>query len=1016
MRSPSAILLLICVCVISVSATVFGRDLDVRVGVYENPPLLASDEGGRPRGLFVDILRHVAAKEGWTLHFLPGNWDENLARLDAGGIDVLPAIAISPGRGQRYLFSEQNVLSNWGQLYLRAGSDIKALPDLDGRRIAVLKGDIYTLGEDGLPAICEKFSLRCEFMLLDSYAEVLGAVDAGKTDAGLVNRIFGITHRDRYKVEPSPILIMPLDVRIAVSRRSPNAVEIQQAIDRGLSTLKRDKQSFYHRFFNSILESDKVVEIIPFWAKWLIAGVGVLVAVLLVGGFALRWQVRARTRALAMSEQKYRGLYETASISIWEEDLSAVYLELSRLRDSGVEDLSAYLDLHPERVAHFAAIVKVTDVNPATLELFAAPSKKALMAGLSVVFSPTSLEVFRTGLLAMWEGKPAFTAEAEHCALDGRRLRVVVSHPVPGSVEAARRVPVIVLDITEREKIQRRLGEREVLLRTLFNALPDLVWLKDSCGAYLSCNQAFERFFGVVENDIIGKTDSHFLGRDLSEAFLRHDQAVIADCKPGVDEEEIPRAGDQEARVLETIRTPVFTESGRLIGVLGVGRDITLRKQQEERILHQAHFDTLTDLPNRFLSLDRLSQLLHDARRDNQQVAVVFLDLDDFKKINDTLGHDVGDSLLIQAARRLSASVRETDTVGRLGGDEFIVLLGGLADADDARAVVETLLRRFRAAFEVDGRDLIVTASIGIALYPGDGDTPSTLLRNADSAMYHAKARGRNTYAFFTREMNRRVSRRLQVEEQMHGALAKGEFRLAYQPQIDMRGNVIFGFEALLRWNNPVLGAVSPEEFVPIAEHTGLIVPLGRFVITEAVAVLARLKQRIRGDLCMAINLSPSQFRDPGLVAYVSSVLRRAGIAGEALELEITEGVLMDGHGYVDKALGEFTGVGIRLVMDDFGTGYSSLSYLRSYPFDVIKIDRSFVHDIIIDEEDRELVSAAISMAHGLNMKVVAEGVETREQLELLARMGCDCAQGNLFSEAVSEDGAARLLEAREKD
>ncbi|HFE48996.1 MAG TPA: GGDEF domain-containing protein, partial [Chromatiaceae bacterium] len=301
-------------------------------------------------------------------------------------------------------------------------------------------------------------------------------------------------------------------------------------------------------------------------------------------------------------------------------------------------------------------------------------------------------------------------------------------------------------------------------------------------------------------------------------------------------------------------------------------------------------------------------------------------------------------------------------------------------------------------------------------LYPGDGDTPSTLLRNADSAMYHAKARGRNTYAFFTREMNRRVSRRLQVEEQMHGALAKGEFRLAYQPQIDMRGNVIFGFEALLRWNNPVLGAVSPEEFVPIAEHTGLIVPLGRFVITEAVAVLARLKQRIRGDLCMAINLSPSQFRDPGLVAFVSSALRRAGIAGEALELEITEGVLMDGHGYVDKALGEFTGVGIRLVMDDFGTGYSSLSYLRSYPFDVIKIDRSFVHDIIIDEEDRELVSAAISMAHGLNMKVVAEGVETREQLELLARMGCDCAQGNLFSEAVSEDGAARLLEAREKD
>jgi diguanylate cyclase (GGDEF)-like protein/PAS domain S-box-containing protein len=683
------------------------------------------------------------------------------------------------------------------------------------------------------------------------------------------------------------------------------------------------------------------------------------------------------------------------------------------------------------------------------------------------------------------------------------------------------------------KRLNGRLRESEAQLRTLVESLPDLVWLKDPEGNYVSCNPKFERFFGAREAEIVGKTDYDFVDEELADLFRANDEAAIAAGRSVVNEEVVVFADDGHREHLETIKTPIFDSAGKPIGVLGIARDITkrkqaeerlrtlsqaieqspvsvvitdtdgnieyvngtferitgfsgeevkgrnlgiltdinssgdlyrtlwqtissgrawqgefhnarktgeifwerahvapvmnesgaishylavkeditLRKQQEEKILRQAHFDELTGLPNRFLSLDRLCQLTKEAHRSTEKVAVLFVDLDDFKKINDTLGHETGDKVLVEAARRLNSVVRSGDTVGRLGGDEFIVLLGGLAEAIGARSVAENLIDRFREAFRIDGRELILTASLGIAVYPDDGAGSSELLRNADSAMYHAKALGRNTYSYFTDAMNREVSRRLMLEEQMHGALERGEFSLCYQPQVDVSGGRIVAVEALLRWHSPVLGELSPREFIPIAEQSGLIVPIGQFVLTEALRAAAAWRRHHEPGLRIAVNLSPRQFRDIGLASFIATALERAGLAGESLELEITEGVLLGGHSFVEETLGALNNLGVTIAMDDFGTGYSSLSYLRSYPFQVMKIDRSFVRDITQDPADRELISAAIAMAHGLGLKVVAEGVETEEQLAILAGHGCELAQGYLFGRPVAPAQMAEMLD-----
>ena len=451
--------------------------------------------------------------------------------------------------------------------------------------------------------------------------------------------------------------------------------------------------------------------------------------------------------------------------------------------------------------------------------------------------------------------------------------------------------------------------------------------------------------------------------------------------------------------------------AGRL--VRGSITDITERKQSEERVRHMAHHDALTGLPNRTLFQDRVSQAIAQAHRNRSQVATLFVDLDRFKDINDSLGHATGDRLLRLAGGRLQACLREGDTVARLGGDEFVISLPAVADSNDAMLVAGKILEALREPFVVDGHELHVSGSIGISLYPADGEDTEGLMRAADTAMYHAKERGRDNYQFFMPALNEAAQRRLAIASRLHQALPQDEFVLHYQPLVQLDTGQVFSAEALVRWRQADGDLLLPGEFIKIAEETGVIAPLGEWVLREAVAQLARWQKAGRPDLRIAVNLSPRQLRRPGFPDLVARVLSEAGLPAEALQMEITEGMLVLQSQENLAMLEELARLGVRLAVDDFGTRYSSLAYLQRFPIHALKIDQSFVGGIGKDTNDTAIVTAMIAMAQSLRLTVIAEGVETAEQAAFLKAKGCEAAQGYFYGKPVPAEALAEVLLAQ---
>ena len=585
---------------------------------------------------------------------------------------------------------------------------------------------------------------------------------------------------------------------------------------------------------------------------------------------------------------------------------------------------------------------------------------------------------------------------------DGHEISVFSSHVLFTNQYDNKQMYCIDIDLTDVRKAQAQAIFKEHMLETIFEAIPDLFFLMKSDGTIVDYHTSGTIGLYTAPEQFIDKNMADVLPLDVAKKFQTHITKALQQKQITSFEYELTMPHGLlyfEARV---------SHLDKYNQVIVIIRDITEQHKSDELIRHQAYFDSLTLLPNRFLALDRLCQILIEADRNNEQAAVFFLDLDDFKKVNDSLGHETGDKLLIESAHRLQQILRKEDTVGRLGGDEFIILLRGLKNNDNALAVAENLLKTFREPFKVDGKELILTMSIGVAIYPKNGRSASDLLRNADTAMYQAKALGRNTYSFFTQEMNTVMQRRFEIEDQMRGALERNEFELHFQPQLDVKSASIIGAEALLRWHNPTLGNITPDEFIPIAEHSGLIIPIGEYVIKQALSFLNKWQKIDRKKYTMAVNLSPRQFRNTKLIGFITNILNENDISATSLELEITEGVLMSGEPYIHDALISISDLGIKLSMDDFGTGYSSLSYLRQYPFDVLKVDRSFINAITSNKADCDLVKATIAMSHSLDLTVVAEGVETKEQLQLLENLGCDFVQGYYFSRPIP---AERLLE-----
>jgi diguanylate cyclase (GGDEF)-like protein len=623
----------------------------------------------------------------------------------------------------------------------------------------------------------------------------------------------------------------------------------------------------------------------------------------------------------------------------------------------------------------------------------------------------------------------------------------------------------VIEDTSERHAAEAALRSATALTGAVFNSANVSIIATGTAGTINLFNATAQRWLGYTAEELIGKATPAII-HDPAEVVAR---AGELSCemgmliKPGFDVFVAKaRLYGSDEREWTYIRKdgssfPVHlsisalqNEAGDITGFIGIGVDITDRRradeaiQQANEVLEQrvlqrtaeleaanlqlnaemdtrvrmeqdmrrmAHYDSLTGLPNRNLLNDRIEQAIEMARRNNHKVGVLFIDLDHFKTINDTLGHHIGDLLLSQVASRMSFMLRATDTLGRLGGDEFLFLAPEVDDMEKLGVIAAKFIEILAQPIAVSSHLLHVTPSIGVCCYPDHGTDRDTLMRNADTAMYFAKASGRNNYKFYTESLNADVDSRFQIENALRYALGQNELTLHYQPLMDIRSNTVFGLEALLRWNSKTLGMLSPAQFIPIAEESGLIIPIGSWVLREGCIQVRRWREAHGRDYILAVNLSPQQFRQPDLLNVVATILSETGFPPSALELEITESSLMHNVNEVIATLHQLVTLGVRLAIDDFGTGYSSLSYLRHFPVHKLKIDQSFVRDIGVDERGLGIVTTIISLSATLGLEVIAEGVETEAQKNELMQQGCHFLQGYLFSRPLAVRDAQLFLE-----
>jgi diguanylate cyclase (GGDEF)-like protein/PAS domain S-box-containing protein len=556
------------------------------------------------------------------------------------------------------------------------------------------------------------------------------------------------------------------------------------------------------------------------------------------------------------------------------------------------------------------------------------------------------------------------------------------------------------------EKLNRSKDRQQETLRELrkkvdaFQAAGQAFVLTDQDAMILDVNESFTSAFGHTRKSLLGSSV-------LNLASKTNDKQILETVKTALQKKGSWQ-GEVFCRKKNRKKFPVWLtinalkgKSGKVQNYAATLLNITVFKKTEKMLEQMAHFDMLTSLPNRSLMIDRLNQALSLAKRHSKYVAVMLLDLDRFKEVNDTLGHDVGDKLLVEASDRLTNKLRESDTVARIGGDEFVVILPEISHPNNAAHIAQKFVKALSTPFHLDGHKLYISASIGIAMYPGDGTEPDSLVKNSDTAMYHAKAQGKNNFKFFTEDINKSTVERFLLENRFRQALDKLEFRLNYQPKIDLATGKIAGMEALLRWYHPEQGNVKPGLFIPLAEETGLVVPLGAWALREACRQNKEWQDMGLNSLKVSVNLSPRQFREKNLIAQIREVLDETGLDPKYLMIEITESTIIEQLDDTLQTLEALRDMDIGVSIDDFGTGYSSLNYLHRFPLDELKIDGSFIANLS-NHENRKVVNAIITLAKGLNYTVVAEGVETKEHLEYLRSNDCNEVQGYYFSKPLN--------------
>ena len=580
------------------------------------------------------------------------------------------------------------------------------------------------------------------------------------------------------------------------------------------------------------------------------------------------------------------------------------------------------------------------------------------------------------------------------------------------------------LDLSSQELLTANVELKKTLslLNATIESTRDGILVVDLTGKIISFNTKFVDMWHIPSYIINSRDDSAALNCVLDqlsepEIFIKKVQELYA--QPDAESYDLLQFKD--GRIFERYSRPQRIEE-KCVGRVWSFHDITIQKRAEEQIAQMAYFDVLTNLPNRYLFKDRLNQAILYAEKYKKLLAIIYLDLDEFKRVNDTFGHNFGDKILQAVSDRLEKSIRKIDTlsriegdglettVARLGGDEFTILLRELKENKDASRVAQRIIDLFSQPFHIENRLIFITTSIGMALYPNDGQDVDTLLKNADTAMYHAKEKGRNHFQFFSEHMNIEVLERFSMENSLRNAADKKDFQLYYQPQFDSSTGRIIGVEALIRWMHPEKGMLLPDTFIPISEDSGLIMPIGSWVLRTACEQNKAWQIEGFPPIYVTVNISSIQFRQKNFLESVAQTLLDTGLEPQYLELELTESILMEPTETTFNTLNELKATGVRIAIDDFGKGYSSLGYLKRLPIDTLKIDRSFVHDIISNPDDRAIVRAIISLARSLNLKVIAEGVETHEQLSYLQEQGTDGIQGFLLSEPITPNSFTQLL------
>jgi len=934
------------------------------------PPFAVGQTEETAGGFTVELWKAVAKETDQSYHLRVRPFRQILQAFKDGEIDVLINLAQSAERRQFAEFTVPHVTVN-GAIFVRDGETrIHSEADLVDKSIIVLNSD---LGHDY--AISKGW--QKQLVLVDTTAEGFKLLASGQYDAMLISKLAGLQTLQALKLTNIRAI-----AKAGFSQKFSFAVRKGQStllaeLNEGLALTKASGvyDALYEKWFGvyeekSISLQDALRYLIPI-------PLPIALVLLSLTGLLLHKRHKERRQAdilLHASEDQLRTIFETS----------------------------------PEAITLMTGEGTLLAINTAGLKMIEADDEKnVLNQNFHNLVATGYKDAFRQLTEYICQGQKG-RLELEIIGLQGTR-RWIETHAVPFSNSANGELVQLAIsrDISERKRLEM---EREKYFR-FFQLSIDPMCIVDPSGCFLQVNPAFSSLTGYNEGELVTKRLTDFI---LPEDRQKTAEEMKRKLTVGPSLFFENRYICKDSKVILLSWTAYYD---RTEGVTyAIARDITARKIADEEIKQLAFYDPLTQLANRRLLYERLKHGIEMARRDGKQMALLVLDLDRFKTVNDRLGHLAGDELLQQVAARITAMLRDVDLVARMGGDEFTILLEDIAHIDDAARIAKEIIIDLGKPFKLTHSDDVrIGVSIGITLYPQHGDSPELLMDHADAALYQAKDQGRNCYAYFSEDITRTVRERIAQEIKLSNAIARQELRVFYQPQIDMISGRIIGAEALVHWQEPIEGLIPPILFIPIAEETHLILEIGEWVLRETCHQGRQWLDRGLPSINLSVNVSPYQFRRSNINILVAKVLTETGFPAEQLELEITESGLMENQDKVTAILNNLRTQGIRLALDDFGTGYSSLAYLKQFPLDVLKIDKSFIDEIPHNKDDMEIAATIVAMGHTLGFKVMAEGVETPEQLAFLREHGCDSYQGFIKSRPIPAEQFAEILCAQQQ-